>query len=167
MAVFKDHKIGANHLLGVIPESLLANLSATTKVDHYSKVLHGNKMFYLLMYGILENEKLSQRTLEDTFNDSVFKLLFNLDEEETIRRSSISERLSVIDPDYFKQIYECIYEQFSDSYSFSERKKFNLIHVDSSMVSESVGKLMEGLGQWRRRQEGCKVQHRFRRNIAL
>ena len=145
MAVFKDHKIGANHLLGVIPESLLANLSATTKVDHYSKVLHGNKMFYLLMYGILENEKLSQRTLEDTFNDSVFKLLFNLDEEETVRRSSISERLSVIDPDYFRQIYECIYEQFSESYTFTERKKYNLIHVDSSMVLESVGKLMEGL----------------------
>ncbi|MFM7021802.1 MAG: IS4 family transposase, partial [Flavobacteriales bacterium] len=129
----------------VIPESLLANLSLTTKVDHYAKVLQGKKMFYLLMYGILENEKLSQRTLEDTFNDSVFKLLFNLDEEEKIRRSSISERLSKIDSNYFKQIYECIYEQFSESYSLTEREKYNLIRVDSSMVSESVGKLMEGL----------------------
>ncbi|MFM7024077.1 MAG: IS4/IS5 family transposase, partial [Flavobacteriales bacterium] len=60
--MFKDHKIGASNLLGVIPESLLANLSLTTKVDHYAKVLQGKKMFYLLMYGILENEKLSQRT---------------------------------------------------------------------------------------------------------
>lgn len=145
MAAFKDHKIGVNHLLGVIPENLLANLALTTKVDHYSKVLHGKKMFYLLVFGILENGKLSQRTLEDTFNDSVFKLLFNLDEEEKVRRSSISERLSKIDPDYFKQIYECIYEQFSESYSFTEREKYNLIRVDSSMVSETVGKLMEGL----------------------
>lgn len=145
MALFKDHKIGVNQLLGVIPEGLLANLSLTTKVDHYAKVLHGKKMFYLLMYGILENEKLSQRTLEDTFNDSVFKLLFNLDEQEKIRRSSISERLSKINADYFKQIYECIYEQFSESYSPADRKKYNLIRVDSSIVSESVGKLTEGL----------------------
>lgn len=145
MALFKDHKVGVNHLLGVIPESLLANLSKSTKVDHYAKVLHGKKLFYLLMYGILENEKLSQRTLEDTFNDSVFKLLFNLDEEEKVRRSSISERLSKINPDYFKQIYECIYEQFSESYSLTEREKYNLIRVDSSMVSETVGKLVEGL----------------------
>ena len=145
MALFKDHKVGVNHLLGVIPESLLANLSKTTKVDHYAKVLHGKKLFYLLMYGILENEKMSQRTLEDTFNDSVFKLLFNLDEEEKVRRSSISERLSKINPDYFKQIYECIYEQFSESYSLTEREKYNLIRVDSSMVSETVGKLVEGL----------------------
>lgn len=145
MSIFKDHKIGASQLLEVIPESLLANLSATTKVDHYSKVLHGNKMFYLLMYGILENEKLSQRSLEDTFNDPVFKFLFNLDPQESVRRSSISERLSVINPDYFKQIYECIYEQFSDAYSSDQRKKYSLIRVDSSMVSECVGKLAEGL----------------------
>jgi hypothetical protein len=40
MALFKDHKVGLNHLLSVIPESLLVNLSQTTKVDHYAKVLH-------------------------------------------------------------------------------------------------------------------------------
>lgn len=145
MAVFKDHKINIKYLLGFIPEALIANLARTTRIDHYAKVLHGKKMFYLLLYGILGNEKLSQRTLEDTFNDSVFKMLFNLDEAESVRRSSISERLSKIDSDYFKQIYDCIYDQFSELYSLTERGKYNLIRVDSSMVSESAGKLVEGL----------------------
>lgn len=145
MAVFKEHKIGVSQLLGVIPESLLEHLSTQTNVDYYTKVLHGKKMFYLLLYGILENEKLSQRTLEDTFNDGIFKMLFSLDESETVRRSSISDRLSVINPDYFKQIYECIYDQFSDIYSQSNKEKYNLIRVDSSMVSEAAGKLLEGL----------------------
>jgi len=97
VTVFKGHKIQVNHLLDVIPEGLLAKLSSSTKVDHYTNVLHGKKMFYLLLYGILENEKLSQRTLEDTFNDPVFKLLFDLEKEETVCRSSVSERLSKID----------------------------------------------------------------------
>ena len=145
MAVFKDHKINIKYLLGFIPEALIENLSLTTRIDHYAKVLHGKKMFYLLLYGVVGNEKLSQRTLEDTFNDSVFKMLFNLDEAESVRRSSISERLSKIDPDYFKQIYECIYDQFSELYSLTEREKYNLIRVDSSMVSDSAGKLVEGL----------------------
>jgi hypothetical protein len=145
MAIFKDYNISVKQLLRYIPEALIANLSLTTKIDHYAKVLHGNKLFYLLLDGILDNEKLSQRTLEDTFNDSVFKVLFNLDEDETVRRSSISERLSKIDPDYFKQIYECIYEQFSRLYALTERKKYNLIRVNSSMVSETVGKLLEGI----------------------
>jgi len=145
MAVFKDHKISIKYLLGFIPEALIANLSLTTRIDYYAKVLHGRKMFYLLLYGILDNEKLSQRTLEDTFNDAVFKTLFNLDENESIRRSSISERLSKIDPDYFKQIYDCIYDQFSELYTLTERQEYNLIRVDSSLVSETVGKLVEGL----------------------
>jgi hypothetical protein len=72
MAIFKDRKVGITELLGVIPEALLSYLSENTKVDYYSKVLHGKKLFYLLMYGILENDRLSQRTLEDTFNDPVF-----------------------------------------------------------------------------------------------
>jgi hypothetical protein len=145
MSVFKDHKVGVNDILQVIPESLLANLSVTTNVDHYSKVLHGQKMFYLLMYGVLENERLSQRSLEDTFNDSFFKQLFNLNEKETVRRSSISERLSKINPDYFKQIYDCIYDQFSNYYSSKEQEKYNLIRVDSTMVADTTGKLVDGL----------------------
>ena len=146
MAIFKDHKIGITQLLGVIPEALLSHLSENTKVDYYSKVLHGKKLFYLLMYGILENDRLSQRTLEDTFNDPVFKMLFNLDQAESVCRSSISERLSKIDPDYFRQIYECIYDQFSEAYLQSEQLKYNLIRVDSSMVSEACSKLqVEGI----------------------
>lgn len=120
---FKDHKIGANQLLQVIPDELLSNLAISTNVDYYTKVLHGKKLFYLLMYGILENDKLSQRTLEDTFNDPLFKTLFALNPEEKVRRSSISERLSIVNPDYFRQIYERIYIEFSDTYSSAERNK--------------------------------------------
>lgn len=154
MAVFKDHKVGINNLLGIIPEALLSHLSENTKVDHYSKVLHGKKLFYLLMYGILENDRLSQRTLEDTFNDSVFKMLFNLDPSETVCRSSISERLSKIKSDYFKQIYDCIYEQFSEAYSSADKEKYNLIRVDSTIVHETSAKLAEGLHS---NQHECKA----------
>jgi transposase len=147
MAKFKDHKVSVNELLSFIPEALLSHLSTTTKVDHYSKVLHGKKMFYLLLYAILDNERLSQRTLEDTFNYSGFKTIFNLHESETVRRSSISERLSKIDSGYFKEIFEYMYDRFSESYSQPERDKYNLIRVDSTIVSDLSGKLKEGIDQ--------------------
>lgn len=147
MSVFKDHKISLKQLLEFIPKALLSNLSATTKVDHYSKVLHGEKVFYLLLFCIYDNEKLSQRTLEDTFNSSGFKALFGLGEEEKIRRSSISERLSKIDPDYFKQIYEYMYQRFSSFYDKGEVEKYNLIRVDSTIVSAASSRLKEGIDQ--------------------
>lgn len=147
MSVFKDHKISLNQVLSFIPEALLSHLSATTKVDYYSKVLHGKKMFYLLLFCIFDNEKLSQRTLEDTFNSSGFKALFGLGEEEKVRRSSISERLSKIDSNYFKEIYEQMYGQFSELYAHSEIEKYNLIRVDSTIVADTCAKLKEGIDQ--------------------
>jgi len=143
MAQFKDHKISAKQLLEHIPEELMAKISARSEVDHYSKVLHGKKVFYLLLYGILENDRMSQRSLEDTFNDRIFKMLFKLDPDETVRRSSISERLSKIDTNYFKEIYEELYTRFSKLYTKKERLKMNILRVDSTMLSEGVGKLSE------------------------
>lgn len=145
MYQFKNHKVSASELLDFIPEALLSHLSLNTKVDHYSKVLHGRKMFYLLLYGILENDRLSQRTLEDTFNNSGFKQLFHLDETETVVHSSISERLSRIDYRYFQEIYEFIYDKFTRQYSLTESAKYNLIRVDSTMVSEASSKLKGGI----------------------
>lgn len=147
MSVFKDHKISLKQVLDFIPEALLTHLSATSKVDHYSKVLHGKKMFYLLLFCIFDNEKLSQRTLEDTFNSSGFKALFGLGEEEKVRRSSISERLSKIDSNYFKEIYEQMYGRFSELYSKTEIEKYNLIRVDSTIVADACAKLKEGIDQ--------------------
>ena len=147
MSVFKDHKISLKQVLEFIPEALLTHLSATTKVDYYSKVLHGKKMFYLLLFCIFDNEKLSQRTLEDTFNSSGFKALFGLGEKEKVRRSSISERLSKIDSNYFKEIYEQMYGRFSELYSKTEIEKYNLIRVDSTIVADTCAKLKEGIDQ--------------------
>lgn len=147
MSVFKDHKISLKHVSEFIPEALLIHLSATTKVDHYSKVLHGKKMLYLLLFCIFDNKKLSQRTLEDTFNSSGFKALFGLGEEEKVRRSSISERLSKIDSNFFKEIYEQMYGRFSELYSKSEIEKYNLIRVDSTIVVYTCNKLKEGIDQ--------------------
>ena len=147
MSVFKDHKISLKQVLEFIPEALLSHLSTTTKVDYYSKVLHGRKMFYLLLFCIFDNEKLSQRTLEDTFNSSGFKALFGLGEEEKVRRSSISERLSKIDSNYFKEIYEQMYGRFSELYSKTEIEKYNLIRVDSTIVADTCAKLKEGIDQ--------------------
>ncbi|WP_409151595.1 IS4 family transposase [Sphingobacterium sp. BS-2] len=147
ISVFNDHKVSLSQVLDFIPEALLSHLSATTNVDHYSKVLHGRKMFYLLLFCVFDNDRLSQRTLEDTFNSSGFKALFGLGEEEKVRRSSISERLSKIDPSYFKEIYEQMYLRLAKSYNKTEIAKYNLIRVDSTIVADACSKLKEGIDQ--------------------
>ena len=145
MSIFKSHKVSACDLLDFIPDELMSRLAESTEVDYYAKVLQGKKLFNLLLYGILESERLSQRTLVDIFNDPFFKTLFNLDIAETVSRSSISERLSKISPDYFRQIFDHIYEKFSEYYLENERHRYNIIRVDSTIISDTSGKITDGM----------------------
>lgn len=83
--------------------------------------------------------------MEDIFNSSSFKFLFNLDSNRRVRYNSISERLSVINIDFFKRSYELIHSQFSQYYSEEEIENLHLIRVDSTMVAEAANKLKNGM----------------------
>lgn len=74
-------------------------------------------------------------------------MLFNLDQTESVRKKFYIRKVIQIDFDFFRQIYECIYEQFSKSYSETDKLKYNLIRVDSIIVFETSNKLAEGICQ--------------------
>ena len=145
MAIFREHKLSLADLIREIPESELTRLSIKTKVDYCSKVLSGKLTFYLLLYGMLQIDRLSQRGLRDAFKSPLFRTLFNYRGKKEITHSSISERLSVIEVNFFKEVYECIYTRFSSLYSKKEIAGMRLQRVDSTLVKESVNKLKEGL----------------------
>ena len=143
--IFSKHKISLKSIIDEIPESLLNVLSEKTKVDYYSKVLTGKLMFNLLLYGMLCIDRLSQRGLRDAFSSPVFRTLFKYKGKKEISHSSISERLNVINVDFFSQTYEYIYTRFSGLYTQKEIAGYYLERVDSSLVTEVCNKLKEGI----------------------
>lgn len=143
--IFKEHKTNIQQILRLIPDNLLSKLALSTKVDYCAKVLQGERLFYLLLYAILKSERISQRYLEDIFKTNHFKFLFNYSVDLKVSHSSISEKLSKINLDFFKQAYEAIYEQFNQVYSSKEQEQLCLIRVDSSMVAEACTKLQKGM----------------------
>jgi len=145
MAIFSKHKINLAELIREIPEEELTRLSVETRVDYCSKVLYGKLMFYLLLYGMLRVDRLSQRGLRDAFSSPWFRTLFNFRGKKEISHSSISERLSVIEVNFFKESYECIYTRFSSLYTKKEIAGMYLERVDSTLVKETCNKLKEGM----------------------
>jgi transposase len=145
MMIFKEHKANIQQILRLIPDELLSKLALNTKVDYCAKVLQGERLFYLLLYAILRSERISQRFLEDIFKTRHFKFLFNYSVDLKVSHSSISEKLSKINLDFFKQSYEAIYERFNQVYSSKEQEQLCLIRVDSSMVAEACTKLQKGM----------------------
>ena len=145
MAIFSKHKVNLADLIREIPEAELTRLSKTTQVDYYSKVLSGKLMFYLLLYGMLRIDRLSQRGLRDAFSSPWFRTLFNIRGKKEISHSSISERLSMLQVEFFKSAYDCIYKRFSSLYTQKEISGMYLQRVDSTLVRESCNKLKEGM----------------------
>ena len=145
MAILKTNRTGLKEILTVIPENILSELSITTRVDYCTKVLYGKHLFYLLLYGLLKLDKVNQRSLADLFSSPFFRTLFNIEGERRLSHSSLSDRLSVIKVDYFRQIYESIYQFMSNLYSEEEISGFRLQRVDSTVVTETTKKIEAGL----------------------
>ena len=137
-------KVRAPEILRMIPDEELARLASDTKVDYCSKVLKGERMFYMLVYAMLCADRVSQRKLETVFSSAPFKTLFNFSVDMKVSHSSISSRFSKIDLVFFEKAYELIYNEFSALYTENEVRQMNLVRVDSSMVAETCNKLKEG-----------------------
>lgn len=137
--------------MSVIPDEKISSLANDTKVDYCTKVLYGRSVFYMILYALLESDRASQRTMEDIFNSVKFKFLFNLDQNTSIRHSSISERLSVMDVTFFEKIFDYFHARLSGLYTNEELLEKKLVRVDSTMVAEVSNKLSHGLHMGRKK----------------
>lgn len=138
-------KISILQLLSLIPDEDIRKIAKRTNVDYYTKILDGKSLLCLILYSLIECQRNSLRTMEDIFNSAAFKFLFNLDSTRRVKYNSISERLSIINIDFFRKSYELIHSQFSQYFSEKEIEKLNLIRVDSTMVAEAANKLVKGM----------------------
>ena len=83
MSLF-NHKISLKDIIREIPDMELSRLSRESNVDYCTKVLTGKLVFYLLFYGMLRMDRLSQRGLADAFSSAMFKLIFDASGKKTI-----------------------------------------------------------------------------------
>ena len=76
-------RVSALELLELLPTELLDDLAKQTKVDYKVHKLKGKIMFNLLLYGMLEEDRMSLRSLEDSFHNPKFKFFFDIPNEMT------------------------------------------------------------------------------------
>ena len=137
--------ISVKQLINCIPTDHLAELAEVTQVNYQVKKLTGEIMFKLLLMGILCSEKISLRVMEDLYKSKRFRLLVNLDSQNTTRHTSLSDRLMNIKADYFEQIFDTTYELLSKKYHSEAIKKQRIIRYDSSCIAASAKLLKEGI----------------------
>ncbi len=145
--------------MSLIPDKELDVIAKRTNVNYYVKTLDGKSIFYLILYALVECQRNSLRTMEDIFNSTQFKFLFNLNPDDSIRHSSISDRLSSINIEFFQRAFELTYDCFSQYYNSTQRENAKLVRVDSSMVAEAANKLLEGMNIGRKKDGKKQIKY--------
>lgn len=151
MTTIGNDSIKVSDLLKLIPENLLAELSSETKVDHQVKKLFARNVFTLLLFGLMESERLGLRSLQDFYNSTHYKILFNIPQTNTAKYNSLSARLAKMNVEFFRKAYEAVYEQCSQLYDQTDLSlNYKITRVDSTMVCQTASKLEKGMNV------GCK-----------
>lgn len=117
-------------ILNLIPEDILDFLTAETRVDHQVKKLKGNTVFKLILFSMLNSDKLSLRVMEAFLSSAKFKK-FAGTEQTDARYNSIRDRICTINAEYFDKLFQSIFTIYNKQ--LAEEK--SIVKADSTYVS--------------------------------
>lgn len=101
-----------NDLLKLIPSQTFRDLAIETKVDTQVKKLSGEVIFKLILFSMLNSDKLSLRVMETFLQSAHFKSFSGYDILDS-RYNSIRDRICTINAEYFEKLYATIFSIYN------------------------------------------------------
>ena len=132
--------MNAKDILGLIPDELFDFLSLETKVDYQVKKLTGESVFKLILFSMLDSDKLSLRVMERFLESSKFKCFVD-NADLSVKYNSIRDRICTINTDYFARLFESIFQ----IYNRELQEEQALSKADSTYVSTASKLLSIGM----------------------
>lgn len=129
-----------NELLKLIPANTFRDLAVETKVDAQVKKLSGEVMFKLILFSMLNSDKLSLRVMETFLQSARFKSFSQFDILDS-RYNSIRDRICTINANYFEKLFEIVFAIYN-----KELKEENaLSKTDSTYVALAAKLFSQGM----------------------
>ena len=117
-------------LLELIPKETFRELAVKTKVDAQVKKLSGEVMFKLILFSMLNSDKLSLRVMETFLQSANFKAFSHFDILDG-RYNSLRDRICTIKAEYFEKLFNTIFS----IYNKELKEKNALSKTDSTYVA--------------------------------
>ncbi|MDP4228529.1 MAG: IS4 family transposase [Bacteroidota bacterium] len=126
--------ITVSQLLAHLPTKLFDDLTAEFQVDRHNHKLTGKTMFQLLAYALLEQDKISLRTIEQSFSTHQYQILYK-GAPLKASKSGIADRLRGINFLFFEAIFENLVARISKL--LPKTSKHDLKIFDSTAITLS------------------------------
>lgn len=98
----------AAELIRLIPAETFDALSVETNVDHQVKKLKGEAVFRLILFSMLNSDRLSLRIMETFLRSFRFKGFADHDVLDA-RYNSIRDRICTIKTEYFEGLFRTVF----------------------------------------------------------
>lgn len=99
-------------LIKLIPPTIFQDLAVETKVDAQVKKLSGEVIFKLILFSMLNSEKLSLRVMEKLLQSAQFKSFSGYDILDS-KYNSIRDRICTINAEYFERLFAKIFSIYN------------------------------------------------------
>jgi len=129
-----------DNLLKLIPEGTFRELAVETKVDAQVKKLSGEVIFKLILFSMLNSDKLSLRVMETFLQSARFKTFAHFDILEG-KYNSIRDRICTINSEYFEKLFTTIFS----IYNKELKEEGALSKTDSTYVSLATKLFSQGM----------------------
>lgn len=136
--------ISVKELLKLVPDDLIEELAKEVAVDKWVKKLKAGYLFKLVMFSLLNSERLSLRIMEDNFEDPLFKALAPALEADNIAWTGIRDRLMNVKSSFFQKLFSKVYERADELYGQKRLAGYHIKRYDSTMIA-SFCHLLEGM----------------------
>jgi hypothetical protein len=127
-------------LIKLIPQGLFQELAVETKVDVQVKKLSGEVIFKLILFSMLNSDKLSLRVIETFLQSAQFKSFSGYDILES-KYNSIRDRICTINAEYFEKLFASIFSIYNKE--LKEEKA--LFKTDSTYVALATKLFANGM----------------------
>lgn len=131
-------------LLSILPDEKLEGIASALKADKHVSKFHSSVMFKLVLYSLLNTERISLRVMEEAINDSTFKVLCPAMAEDEGTWAGIRYRLTTLNIDYCRSLYEHVYTKLEEHYGNELIESYHLKRYDSTMIS-TFSHLLSGM----------------------
>ena len=136
--------VSVKELLELIPDAFIEELTDSLDVDKWVKKLKGGHIFKLVLFSLLNSERMSLRIMESNYKDPLFRILVPAITEDAVGWTGIRERLMKVNVSFFRQLYESVYTSAKELYGGEKLAGYHIKKYDSTMIA-TFSHLLEGM----------------------
>ncbi|MCB9281866.1 MAG: IS4 family transposase [Lewinellaceae bacterium] len=137
-------KLDVSALMELIPNEEMEQLILELEVDKWVKKVKAKPLFKLVLYSLMQDERISLRTMEAHFQDPLFQSLAPEADSKKVTWTAIRDRLMKIDLNFCRRLYEMIYQRTEQLYGAKSLEGYHIKRYDSTMVA-TFSYLLEGM----------------------